>query len=436
MARHLSQRGQVLVLGSIFMAALALAAFRYFQVGQVLAQRVRQTHALDAATYSGALVQARVLNALSLLNRTHVAHQVAMAHLVTLGSWALFGGTQARQLAQGNPPAFLVGTLFGPEHGSAYLAARRASGFNMMAATGRELAQAFVAHDQTVRNQLVVAQNDLVATLAAERTHAMRHVLHRNFPATAPRNFDLSVHAPAIEPRLVLQSGQGGLRSAVEQAAGLYHFLDQRNQTKRNTWAVDPRCPWLRHQLRRRGQTSLGPDGRWQSTDTESFHALRSNRWIGCYYREYPMGWGWIPAAPTQPFDAEHAANPPDTFSSQDFWRWVRDATDWNLLAGDDNPLGNSRAVAARPTWYGGGLPAVFRLAQTSRHQPFEFASTLRHAVADQPVIATHSAAQSYFERPQARADGTPEAANVFNPYWQARLVRSRAVDFWQGGKP
>src|SRR5690606_13239844 len=129
---------------------------------------------------------------------------------------------------------------------------------------------------------------------------------------------------------------------------------DRRDHTERNHWAVDPRCPHLRHQLRRRGHTFLGPDGRWQSIDTESFHALRSNRWVGCYYREYPMGWGWIPGVHSQSFQQEHVADPPDAFSAQDFWRWVQESTDWNLLDDSDNRLANSRAVTTRQVWFGG----------------------------------------------------------------------------------
>src|SRR5690606_27874810 len=58
----------------------------HFETGTVLAEKVRQDHVLDAAAYSGALVQARSLNMLAYIHRAQAAHQVAMAHLVTLGS--------------------------------------------------------------------------------------------------------------------------------------------------------------------------------------------------------------------------------------------------------------------------------------------------------------------------------------------------------------
>lgn len=139
--RAAAQSGQALVLGMLLAAAAALVLIRYFFTGQVVAAKAKQLHALDATAYSGALVQARALNMLSYINRAQIGHQVAMAHLVTLGSWAAFGGTQSRQLASGNPPAHLIGLLFGPEHGAAYLAAGSARGMDAMARTDGELAQ-------------------------------------------------------------------------------------------------------------------------------------------------------------------------------------------------------------------------------------------------------------------------------------------------------
>jgi hypothetical protein len=423
----------VLVLGTLLLAALSLMVMRYLSVDNVLAARVRQTHALDAAAYSGALVQARSLNTLAFINRAHIAHQVAMAHLVTLGSWAMLGGTQARQLGMGNPPAHLIGMLFGADHGTAYLLARKAAGFNRLAVSGGELAQAYARHDDTIRNRLLAAQHELVESATQQREHAIRHVLHGNFPQTPASDFILQLSGPSVHQLVKLTSGQGQFRELVMQASGFYHFLDQRNNTARNTWAIDPRCPQLRHQLRRRGQTVLEASGVWQSTDTQSFHALRSNRWIGCYFREYPMGWGWLPGARAQAFGQPHVTDAPDNFSAEDFWRWVQNSTDWDILGGQDNPLANSRAVAARPVWFGGGLPAVFQLIPPDLEKNLRFSVRLQHAVKPGPVITTQSSAETYFERPEPRADGNAEDASLYRPYWQARLARPDSPAFWQG---
>lgn len=127
-----SQRGQALILTMVVLGAALIAFTRYFYTGQVVAAKARQTHALDAAAYSGALVQARALNMLAYINRAQVGHHIAMAHLVTLGSWASLAGTQAQQLARGNPPKYLIDMLFGPDHGAAYASALRASGLDLL----------------------------------------------------------------------------------------------------------------------------------------------------------------------------------------------------------------------------------------------------------------------------------------------------------------
>ncbi len=425
----LRQQGQALVLGLLLAGVASLALVRYFGVGKVVAARAKQLHALDAAAYSGALVQARALNMLAYLNRSQVAHQVAMAHLVTVASWAMLGGNQARQAGRGNPPVYLIGMLFGPDHGAAYAASRSAAGFDQMARTQGELAHAYQEHDTIVHDVLQAVQHDIVASVPRARLEAMNEVLAANYSRTS---FDLTVVHDNWPGGIQLQSGLVSLAPFVREAAGLYGFLDPRNHTARNPWPVDARCLHLRHQLRRRGSTQLDSAGQWQSIDTQSFHALRSNRWIGCYYREYAMGWGWIPSAENQRVAYPYVDNPPDNFSAQDFWRWVRDATNWDIISGNANPLANSRAAAARQRWSGGGLAPFYDLdtGATPPDSALGFTVELRHPGPEELTISTRSAAQAFFKRPEPRADSRSEAANLFHPYWQARLAPTK-----QGGQ-
>lgn len=419
-----SQQGQALVLGMLLLGVAMLAFVRYFSVGQVVAAKSRQTHALDAAAYSGALIQARALNTLAYINRAHAGHQIAMAHLVTLGSWASLGGTEARQLASGNPPAHLIGMMFGPAHGAAYLAARKASGFDTLAKSQAELAQAYASHDNDVRQVLISAQNAIVSSMPAARQKAIAAVLAANYPEVGSNtDFQLTVDHDNWQGYLQHYQATQYLRPYVLNLTRMYDFLSSRNHTTSNNWVVDARCPGLRHQLRRRGNTELDTTGRWHSADTQSFHALRANRWIGCYYREYAMGWGWIPGAVTQTFDDPYVDNPPDDFSAQDFWRWVQEATDWDLTAGSDNPLANSKAVAARQRWQGGGIPGHFDVHRKPVDDTLRFGLSLQHPGPEGVHISTHSAAETFFDRPVARSDGQLEQSNLFHPYWQARLA-------------
>lgn len=420
------QRGQVVVL-SMVLVGIALVAFsRYFHTAQVVAARARQTHSLDTASYSGALIQARALNLLAYSNRAQIGHHVAMAHLVTLASWAHMAGTEAQQLARGNPPPHLIAMLFGSDHGNAYLAAAQASGFRGMAQASGDLGTAYAAHDRTVQQVLGVAQERIVTSLPDARRTAMLTVLNQNFGLSgddAPdgaEDYELVIHDDQWPGFVKRYSGQT-LRPFVLQTAELYHFLAPRNHTARNSWVVDARCPSRRHELRRRGTTQLDAAGRWQSIDTQSFHALRSNRWIGCYFREYAMGWGWIPGAATHTLEGPYVSDPPENFSSQDFWRWVRESTDWNISSGSANALANSKANLQRQPWQGGGFRSFFDVHNSGINR-VGFSATLKRHGPEDTVITSHSAAESFFERPEHRRDGRQEYANLFRPYWQARL--------------
>ena len=54
-----SQSGQALILGMLFLAILSIALIAMFNNGRLIGARLKQTHAVDAAAYSGALTQAR-----------------------------------------------------------------------------------------------------------------------------------------------------------------------------------------------------------------------------------------------------------------------------------------------------------------------------------------------------------------------------------------
>ena len=426
------QSGQSLVLGMLLLAAATLVVVRYFNVGQVVGARAQQTHALDAAAYSGALVQARALNLLSFINRAHVGHQVAMAHLVTLGSWAMFGGHEASRLMQGNPPAYLIAMMFGPSHGAAYAAAAMATGKQNDALAWGNLVGHYAGHDRIVHDTLVSAQQSIVSRLDQSRRAAMAQVLEASYPG---QGWTLDVFDDNLSGYLAFHQGRA-LVPLIVQATRHFRFLDPRDETVENPWMVNPRCPHLRHELRRRGRTRLTAEGVWESTDTQSYHALRSNKWIGCYYREYAMGWGWISGQAQPSSDMPHVDAPPDNFSQQDFWRWVQSETDWDLLGGQANPLANSYAVATRPVWLSRGLPGYYDVREPGQATAVSFSVRLRRPSANGDVMVTQSAAETFFERPQPRADRRLETQNLFNPYWHARLRASPAFRSFASGAP
>jgi hypothetical protein len=447
-----------LALGLAGLGALALVVL--YNIGQTIAARARLTHAADAAAYSGALVQARALNLLAYINRAQIAHQVAMAHIVTLASWAQFGHAERQRVLLGNPPAALIAMLFGPGHGRAYASAAAAVDAGTLAL---QFERAYRRHDALVHRVLAAAARTTLAQLPDSRGRAMEAVIQANYPefqfpasargGTAPRD-RLSMELLADDwPGFVGRyggNGRGALRSTVLAATDRYGFLAPRNGVARNGWPVSFRCPMRRHELRRRGGTSLGREGIWRSIDTQSFHKLRSNKYIGCYYREYAMGWGKLDmrrSAAGQ--DDRQAVDAPEDFSQQDFWRWVRQHTSWDIVNGVSNPLAYAYAARDAARWQGGGLPfyaevplrRAYRAARfvLALRQPALLLSTTdaRSSVAaplgffvyaglrPEQDLGVASAAETYFARPVARRDGMDELATLFRPYWQARLARA-----------
>lgn len=427
MIKLLNQRGQVLVFGLIIMLLMSTAWLHYFATNQVLSAKAKLVHASDAAAYSGALVQAQSLNLMAYLNRAQIAHQIAMVHLVSLASWANYGATQAQQLARANPPAHLIGMLFGAKHGQAYLSAAKATGLQHQAKSAGEIGRAFAAHESFIHNDIQRLNKTLISDLPILRLQVIKNVLYANYPDYSADNIIASVTNDDWPNPIKQYRADADMFNLLRQTADLYDFLSPRNFTRKNPWSVDSRCPTLRHQLRRRGKTELNASGNWQASDMQSFHALRSNRWIGCYYREYAMGWAWLPAAKGQGLAGIYVANPPENFSSQNFWSWVKSVKQWSYLDESDNPLANSYAVRDAVHWPARGLAAYPDIVAKDRftaRSGFALATSIQ---ADD-LIHANSAAQTVFARPSPRLDRQIELANLYHPYWHASLAPQTTI--------
>ena len=438
-----SQRGQALILGLAMILILVVVLFSLFDQGRLLNAKAKQTHTVDAAAYSGALIQARALNMQAYISLAQVGHQIAMAHLVTMASWAKFAATESRQYVSANPPSYMIGMMFGSSHQIAYAASRLATSILSIAERNNELEQRYARHDEIVNKVLLEVAYAIQENFHKTRNAAIQEVIAANYPkheviavGTEAGTFSISsknqLQWEILEDDnhdfMAAYQPSGNYRSLITSVAAVYKFLEQREYKTRNTWAVSERCPHLRHELRRQGNTILNQQGNWQSIDTQSFHALRSNRWIGCYYREYPMGWAWISGRfNTIPEGMEYTESPPDNFSSQDFWRWVQSATQWDLLGGLQNPLANSRAIAQRVQWSGGGLVPYIDINQAGRDR-LSFQLHLRGPEVGGHLMSVYASAESFFERFKARDDGMHEQANLWHPYWLARLVKTSSV--------
>jgi len=82
------QKGYATVLTLILFSALGLSLFSVFNSGQIVTHKLKLQNAVDAATYSSANVVAREMNYMAYTNRAMVANQLAIGQLVALHSWS------------------------------------------------------------------------------------------------------------------------------------------------------------------------------------------------------------------------------------------------------------------------------------------------------------------------------------------------------------
>lgn len=83
-----ARRGQTMVLGVLFVFLVTLMVLVTLSVGQRTRERIEAQLAADAAAYSSAVVTARTLNELALINRTRTSMLVAMLGVQSLISWS------------------------------------------------------------------------------------------------------------------------------------------------------------------------------------------------------------------------------------------------------------------------------------------------------------------------------------------------------------
>lgn len=410
------QRGYALVLGMLGSAVLLLWSTQLFFVGQKLNHAHSLRTALDTAAYSGAVVQSRALNALALLNRAYIGHQIATAHILTLASWAQFAQTQAQQVGRANPPAWLIGSFFGPNYASAYQSAQRVP---KLQALQQILRNVHSRQQEFSANLYAHFIKDLEQQTQQVRNDLMHELLEENLGSEVPTEIlKLTVYNDDWEQITEQFSVQQGVRW-VRSLQSLYTFLNQRHRTVKGVTPVSKRCPHLRHQLRRLGDTHIDATGQWSAHDSLSFHALRSNRWIGCYYREYAMGWAWQPAQDAV-FDSVYSEDAREGFGDLHFWRWVEQQDKWGFLSEGVNPLANSYAVRDQQRW--ASVPFRDLPQPIKTHYGFQLAARVQLEEED---FTAYSAAQSQFILPpklswQSRSQAHEQG---WFPFWTAALM-------------
>ncbi len=80
--------GYVTVLTLVLFSALSLSLFSMFNSGQIVTHKLKLQNAVDAAAYSSVNIVAREMNYMAYTNRAMVANQLAIGQMVGLASWS------------------------------------------------------------------------------------------------------------------------------------------------------------------------------------------------------------------------------------------------------------------------------------------------------------------------------------------------------------
>ncbi len=427
----LAQSGQTLVLGVGLLALSVLAWLLMLQVGGWVHNKSSLHRATDAAAYSAALIYARNLNLHAYLNRAQLAHQVAQLHLFSLATAERFRSRLARQAGMRNPPASLMGYRFGMHYAGAYLYARQGGQDDM--SMRNALHKAFEQHEQLIHASLHHIRQSRMNT-HSEINRILNDTLVMNLGKSGSDNRGESLDALGVRYR-ILHDGTVNFvvsRSTTEHdwfnmlqaARARYRYLDDRRVVARSFNGINLRCPWMQHQLRRRGSLKITRDGIWQGEETQSFHNIRFNRYIGCYYREYPMGWAKLGTSSDGPAAFGLPDETMQSFKDKPFWKWASERawTGWNLFGGTRNPLAKRWAEQAPVVWRAKQHAQYSRLNPKVRTASAVISLQVEQSWRDFPRLSSVAAAETYFLHPAPNAR-LPPAPSLFQPFWYARLI-------------
>lgn len=414
-----SHSGQALVASLALLAGMLGGFVLVFNAGQLVNDKMRLTSATDAAAYSAAQWEARSLNFQAYLNRAMVANEVAIAQLVSLRSWSRYVDTvttNVDRVARYVP----------------YLNAPIRALERTWDAIDTTIAGTFPSIEATLSwwntEALSLAQGIAHVGTLGPATDTVRQVLR----AWEPRA-EVSAATRLLEAR----SGAAWLRftERYERGGGDLRRFTRLLGDSRDGFTRSRRGTWFDIGLlsvERRGGTDLIGEYVWRGIDTVSLH-------IDTFFgdEEVPLGWGAAEqhARPTRSRGNHGGSLSRNPVASRLATRAMQQEDDYRgvpPIRDVSNP--DAREVPRLVFSVAAHLPAgevrtLDRLLMPAGLATLEGShEPVAPSMAGQGLHAL-SSAEVYFQRPVDRADGRQEFPNLFNPYWQVRLVPVSASD-------
>ncbi|MCY4747081.1 apolipoprotein N-acyltransferase [Pelomonas sp. UHG3] len=446
-----AQRGQVLMAGVALI--LMSAGLLYYMVnsGQAVTEKMRVTNAADAAAYSAGVVEARALNYDAYLNRAMVANQIAIAQMVSVGSWVRYFANAVDEVpASGTDIFFMMSPSL---EGYKILAIFAATKVVLEYYTGQS-ANYYADYVLQYGIGPIIAVHDAVVGAMA----ASQGAVHANLIAGVRQKQIADDVAQAMDPQLktqVVLASHGFdnfTKSYANNDRGRFADVTMRSRddfSRERNWTVSaPDIPLFKKngEMKKRAGTELVGYDEWRGMDTLELHGERFGcgklglSWCGDIQK--PLGWA--------------AVNIPKNNCSGSGSGSSANGYHGNAYGENRRTANKAEGEMEQPGYYCfSGLPAVRELRNVAPDAELSTGITLfvtkDHAQLrtsggaaqakpsgqlalfdDKPAgakLAALARAQVFFDRISPRADGRTEIASLYNPYWRVRLVAPTAAD-------
>lgn len=411
----LKLRGQALIFGLFALLAVGIVLVAVFNVGQVAWNKMRLVNTADAAVYSGAVWQARSLNYMAYTNRSMIANEIALAQVVSLVSWTAYAKTATENIATYTSWIPYVGQI------TAYIA--------QVVSYLETIVDNAAAIDVITTEgmiSLLKASQAVVFSLTAGGTRGlMEDVIRLNDPNARIKQEIIPLDKPLGYGQFIKlhKSDQERQRLAnvvVESRDGF---------TTRRNWDVNAiNTPVWKLSFNKRGGTDLIGLNEWKGVDTLAAHesVFRCRR-LRCrwFHTEVPIGWGAadLNDGSGSGGDGEHGGSAQTNPNTHQYA--LSDMKDLGKFSGIPQYFDVSDKAATDPR-----LTLTLEVAKGESHIRTSSKVNLgsgRLALLDDyedEDMQVLSKAEIFFKRYTPRSDGRVEYGSLFNPYWQARLVK------------
>ena len=445
-------KGQIMPVTLFGTALVGLTMLAVFNTSQLSSKKQRLNNAADAAAYSAAVLQARSLNAVAYSNRAMVANQVFIGQMVTLENYLNYWNVKTRNLSY----VPYVNVVTAPLN----------SVVQSIQTTTEYLTGTAVQASLATNTALSIAQRAIATTGGVGLLDTATTVVEANDPdieitlhgavwlADAERNWRNNLARKHRAEELI---AKGEIIQASRD-----RFTAERDYSQT---IVPPLVS-----VRKRGTTDLNweVDGtdvtfRWDAIDVLS---LKINPIDGGLFggdpERIPIGWSkrFISGDNSEEYcNGSHTPIPDLTRNCYNrFGKDQRSAVtaglileneglqqDYSELTGlnyqlmdyyelsDGAGLDPRFPVAISVAYKDEDVKTSEQLPDLGSPNPKSGSSELNSGVFYQEsatigdTIESVAKAEVYFRRPVSRDDGQDEFANVWNPYWSARLVEPAA---------